>query len=200
MGPEFSFDEISLDQHASREQLEIDLYDELVTITDAEPDEQIRLLAVKPPAPVGPAEPDRPESIRITGSLAKDQSPANPPVTPLAVAGPYGKPDPAGGAYPAPEATAPEVRKPSPPLNGRNSGAIQPSNPGPTTPEIAPPLPQVQAPAPAPRKTQLAAPVPPPSKPVRTGPAQASVQKCPDCGQPAGELDMICIECGTFIG
>src|SRR5262252_3896485 len=74
VGLEFSFDDISLDEKVSREQLEIDLYDELITISDAEPDEQVRMLSAKPAAVVNQQEDDKPESIRVTGSLGREHT------------------------------------------------------------------------------------------------------------------------------
>src|SRR5215469_10752667 len=70
MGLDFSFDDISLDEKVSREQLEIDLYDELITISDAEPDEQVRMLSAKPAAVVNQQEDDKPESpARSVGNI-----------------------------------------------------------------------------------------------------------------------------------
>src|SRR5260370_30560355 len=85
MGLEFRFYEISLDQQVSKEQLEIDLYDELITITDADPDEQVRLLAVRPVVG-GSKQDDKPESIRVTGSLGKELSPTAASVAPGEIA------------------------------------------------------------------------------------------------------------------
>jgi hypothetical protein len=215
---EFSFDEISLDQQVSREQLEIDLYDELITISDAEPDEQMRLLAARPQ--VGSVrEADRPESIRITSSLAKvpttsvsgtssqivagqgpvSITPALPngaPSQPLPSINPYSAEGPRE-ATPVPPRVA--VQKPEP-LPPAVPTAIPPDFPGSKTGEIPTPRALVQQPVGEP--SGVARPSAPVAPAITADPAvqAASGIKCQDCGQLAGELDMICIECGAFLG
>jgi len=211
MGLEFSFDEISLDQKVSRDQLEIDLYDELVTISDAEPEEQVRLLAVKPAVPVA-LEDDKPESIRVTGSLGKDHLLAETPILRVPIASEQTEfpvaPRPAGiaksgplpTAYPPMPGEAPALPVTHLPLNGQNSGPFQSTGPSQRTTEIQPP-PQARPPVVvAPTGPQPSAPHPPAPAPVPTASTAGSTGACPDCGKPAGELDMICIECGAFIG
>src|SRR5262249_16265658 len=139
MGVEFNFDEISLDQKVSREQLEIDLYDELVTISDAEPEEQVKLLSAKPAVAVS-HEGDKPESIRVTGYLGKDHSlavaqvlpaPHAPELTEIPVAARpanVAKSQPLPAAYPPPLAAGPEF--PAPP-NGQKPASVQ--SPGPSS-------------------------------------------------------------------
>src|SRR5262245_55050147 len=214
MGLEFSFDEISLDQKVSRDQLEIDLYDELITISDAEPEEQVSLLAVKPAVPVVQAD-DKPESIRITGSLGKEHllmaTPVSPAPTaaeqieiavdarPANVARPQSIPAP----YPPPVGAGPGFPVAPPAPNGPRSAPTQPSDqtpgPSPKPKEVQPP-PQAAAPI-FTRSKELQPPLPvPPAPRVPLASANASASSCPDCGNPAGELDMICIDCGAFIG
>jgi len=212
MGLEFSFDEISLDQKVSGEQLEIDLYDELATISEAEPEEQVRLLAVKPVVAVSHQD-DKPESIRITGSAGKEHSLAAAPTLPVPVAPePTWIPldaRPAGiakaellhPAYPLPQAAAHELplAPPAPP-NRRNSGAFQSSGQSPRTKEIQGPA-RAQAPVSDQTKSpQTPGPLPKAAATVPTVSAEPLPGACPDCGNPASELDMICIECGAFIG
>jgi hypothetical protein len=183
MGLDFSFDEISMDQRVSQEPIEIDLYDELITISDAEPDEQVRLLAIRPPA-AGAKTDDMPESITVTGSLAKEQAPASVPVM-------------------ASQTTAARTEIPvaPPPPNGTQPEPTVTAIPSLRTREITLPPPQIQpAVAEALRQPQPSAPLQKPSPaPAKVAP-KASINVCSDCGQPAGELDMICIECGAFIG
>ncbi len=200
---EFSFDEISLDQKVSREQLEIDLYDELVTISDAEPEEQVRLLAVKPAVPISPQD-DKPESIRVTGSLGKEHSMTGTPFStvpkvaqqteaPIAA-----RHDIVEKPEPLPLAIDARPGLPVTPLNGHKPNPVKPPAPSPRTKEIQPPA---QAPAFAPSKNpEPSTPPRPAPSPVPTASAEPLAGECPDCGKPAGELDMICIECGAFIG
>ncbi|HKF57376.1 MAG TPA: hypothetical protein VKJ45_18105 [Blastocatellia bacterium] len=249
MGLEFSFDDISLDQQVSREQLEIDLYDELIEISDAEPDEQIRMLSSKPAA-VSSQEDDKPESIRVTASLGKERvvaeipatsasdeqasKPAAPVTHPPLPASPRKSaplPYPPGadlslaadpGNTPLPSAYRPaadsSIVAAAPPPNGQRPAPVHPAPPRLMTAEPAP-LPAVRPPEAAPRQAMPQPPLPPPvlqgppapprSAPLPLPPKAApvpvvadsgSVNRCPDCGQPAGDLDMICIECGGFIG
>jgi len=250
MGLEFSFDDISLDQQVSREQLEIDLYDELIEISDAEPDDQIRMLSSKPAAVSSHQENDKPESIRVTGSLGKERVVAETPATsaseeqaskPAAVTHPPLPASPRKSApLPYPPAAdlslaadpgntpPPSAYRPAadssivaavPPPNGQRPAPVRPAppprpmtaEPGPSPAEwlleAAPrqAVPQPPLPSPvlqAPPVPSRSAPLPPPPKaaPVPVVADSGSVNRCPDCGQPAGDLDMICIECGGFIG
>jgi len=205
MGLDFNFDEISLDQKASRDQLEIDLYDELVTISDSEPEDQVRLLAVARPA-AHPTESDRPESIRITGSLSKEQRPrpgvAKPPEPTAGQSEPFVIPARVNGAKSqhGHESTHPR----SVPLPGVPVPGAAPQAP------VAPPLPLPKVPqrsqtaAPSDARSQLSAARPdivPDAAQTRVpAPGAPQITRCANCGQPAGDLDMICIECGAFIG
>jgi hypothetical protein len=249
MGLEFSFDDISLDQQVSREQLEIDLYDELIEISDAEPDEQIRMLSSKPAAVASHQESDKPESIRVTGALGRERVVAETPATstsdeqaskPAAATHP---PLPASprksaplpyppvadlslaadpGNLPLPSAYRPaadtSIVAAAPPPNGQRPAPVRPAPPMPITAEPAPvpaewppeagprqvmpqpplPSPVLQAPPTPPRSAPL--PPLPKAAPVAVVADSGFVNRCPDCGQPAGDLDMICIECGAFIG
>jgi hypothetical protein len=252
MGLEFSFDDISLDQQVSREQLEIDLYDELITISDAEPDDQIRMLSSKPAAVSSHQENDKPESIRVTGSLGRERAFGETPPMPAA-AGFEQASKPAAATHPplpaSPRKSAPLPYPPAadpslaadpgntplpsayrpaadtstvaaaPPPNGQRPAPVQPVPPRPMTAEPAPPpaewppeapprqarpqppvpTPVFQAP-PAPSRSAPLPPAPPKAAPAPVVAVTGSINRCPDCGQPAGDLDMICIECGGFIG
>ena len=208
MGLEFSFDEISLDQQASSEQLEIDLYDELVTIAVAEPEEQVRLLATTPAPMPGRAEPDKPESIRVTGSLGKEQFQAGMLVAPAEIPVQTEAPIPAPQlkAMPPeapeyPHARAPlwsgDISEHPAPTNGERPHPLQPAGAVREADKATPP-PKPQVP-PHPQDSQPR-PKAPPVPPVLAAPPAAPAVTCPDCGREAGELDMICIECGAFIG
>jgi hypothetical protein len=239
MGLEFSFDDANLDQQVSRDQLEIDLYDELITISDAEPDEQVKMLATKPATVAGHQGNDKPESIRVTGSLGRERAMGEAPPMP-SPAWPEQDSMPAAGAPPArPAKSAPlpsaypavadpgNMAVPTNP-NGQKPVPVRPVSPNPMPAERRPapverppvpapmqvptqhPLPSAEVQAPPRRVSQqLAAPpraaAPPPVAPPRAAPVMPVpetrfVNKCPDCGQPAGDLDLICIECGGFIG
>jgi hypothetical protein len=220
MGLEFSFDDVSLDQQVSGDQLEIDLYDELITISDAEPDEQVRLLSARPQA-TGYRQDDKAESIRVTGSLARGPASGGLAMPdqiipaqddPFAAAPPPNstRPRPLPGPSPVPRETRPQVPPtplPTPPAvaGQRPAQPIQPEFsapiPAPKTREMTPPGTLHQQPAPQPPRVQR-----PPSSVSAPGSAAPVVSaetpgnKCQDCGQPAGDLDMICIECGAFLG
>jgi hypothetical protein len=207
MGLEFRFDEISLDQQVSSEQVEIDLYDELITISDAAPEEQVRLLAIKP-ALDNPIEGDGPESIRVTGSPGKEQLPATGPggttepviqraEVPIVAPSPYGRnSQPLNSPNLVTPANQPQAAS-TPHSNGQKSEPQQPATPAAKPADtILPPTPVHPGLAAPPRQGQRVPTALPPSPPVIAAPANV----CPDCGQAAGELDMICIECGAFIG
>jgi hypothetical protein len=231
MGLEFSFDD-TLDQQVSRDQLEIDLYDELITISDAEPDEQVRMLATKPATVVGHQENDKPESIRVTGSLGRERGMSDAPAMPIGI-GPEQASMPADGPPPANPAQSAAILPGSATPTASNGQNLAPARLASATPmtaerrpapvewppdaptmHVKPPLPlptptaQALAPPPksalppvAPPRAVAPPPVAPPkAAPVTAVPDTRFVNKCPDCGQPAGDLDMICIECGGFIG
>jgi hypothetical protein len=217
MGLDFNFDDIDLEQHVSENQLEIDLYDELITITDAEPDDQIRLLAARTLVGNHNAD-DKPESIRITGSLARVSPAIGAPAlqgqivarqdeTFLTPPPPNGaKSQPLPSINPVSQETRPQVPPTHPPtVIGHKPQPIQTATPAPIPSppraETNPPPAVVEQPVPQPpRVARPPAPVPLPSKAAPVVPVTASGPRCQDCGQPAGELDMICIECGAFLG